>query len=562
MEKLAEPGSGSEWIGRSYYLQSQGDLPGARTAARRATELSPEFGAAWVRLAEMELSFGLTGKARDALAHGLKLSPRNAQALALNGFLLANGNHLREAFESFNRAIEIDGGLGNAWLGRGLVKRRLAGRQFFARREAMELAGRDDLQVAATLEPQRSLPRSYLAKAFADDHELYRAGKELELAERLDPKDPTPWLYSALVNQQGSRINKAVEDLERSQELNDNRSVFRSRLLLDQDQSVRGANLASIYRDEGMFDRSLQEASRAVTYDYANPSAHLFLANSYDSMRDPNLINLRYETSWYSELLMANLLAPVNSGSLSRNVSQQEYSKLFAEDGLGIFSNTEYFSNGDWVQNASQYGYFGNSGYALDVNYRNENGYRPNNELEQLDLSLRFKQQITEHDSVFFQAGYLELSSGDVAQYYYQTNASPTFHAHEEQQPTLLAGYHRNWSPGQDTLFLFGRFDDTLTLKDQQRNPLARTTYIFDFGDTFYTNDFVWLPNDVSWKYQRQIEAYSGELQHAWQTPFQTMVVGARYQQASSTPPTISRNRPRTIPSPPRSNCRRESTPT
>ena len=53
---------------------------------------------------------------------------------------------------------------------------------------------------------------------------------------------------------------------------------------------------------------SLREAVRAVNTDYANYSAHLFLANSYDSLRDPNLINLRYETSWYSELLKANLL--------------------------------------------------------------------------------------------------------------------------------------------------------------------------------------------------------------------------------------------------------------
>jgi len=395
----------------------------------------------------------------------------------------------------------------------------------------METAGREDLQVAAALEPQRSLLRSYLAKAFSDDYDNARAAKELGLAEKLDPGDPTPWLYSALVNQQANRINDAVEDLERSQQLNDNRSVFRSRLLLDQDQSVRGANLASIYRDEGMFDRSVQEASRAVISDYANHSAHLFLANSYDTLRDPKLINLRYETSWYSELLVANLLAPVNSGSLSRNVSQQEYSKLFAEDGLGIFSNTEYFSNGDWVQNASQYGYFGSTGYAFDVNYRSDNGYRPNNELEALDLSLRLKQQITEHDSVFFQVGYLDLSSGDVAQYYYQTNASTTFHAEEQQEPNLLAGYHRNWSPGQDTLFLFGWFDDELNLQDQNRNPLARSTYVVDVGGgTLITNDFVWLPNDVAFDYDRQIKAYSTELQHAWQTPFQTLIVGARYQ--------------------------------
>src|SRR5260370_41579921 len=160
------------------------------------------------------------------------------------------------------------------------------------------------------------------------------------------------------MNQEENRINEAIDDLEQSKTLNDNRSVFRSRLLLDQDQAVRGANLASIYRDAGMFDRSVQEASRAVNYDYGNYSAHLFLANSYDALRDPKLINLRYETPWFSELLVANLLAPVGGGTLSQSVSQQEYSRLFASNGFIICSSTDYSSHGDLPQSGSGNGVF------------------------------------------------------------------------------------------------------------------------------------------------------------------------------------------------------------
>src|SRR5207247_10527723 len=102
----------------------------------------------------------------------------------------------------------------------------------------------------------------------------------------------------------------------------------------------------------GMCDVSVRQASRAVDYDYGNYSAHLFLANSYDALRDPKLINLRYETPWFSELLVANLLAPVGGGNLSQNISQQEYSRLFAGEGLSIFSSTEYFSSGDLIPTA------------------------------------------------------------------------------------------------------------------------------------------------------------------------------------------------------------------
>ncbi len=50
-----------------------------------------------------------------------------------------------------------------------------------------------------------------------------------------------------------------------------------------------------MYQDDGMDDWAVNEASRAVNYDYANYSAHLFLANSFANLTDPNEINLRYE---------------------------------------------------------------------------------------------------------------------------------------------------------------------------------------------------------------------------------------------------------------------------
>ena len=64
-----------------------------------------------------------------------------------------------------------------------------------------------------------------------------------------------------------------MRDLEKSQELNKNRRVYRSQLLLDQDRAVRSANLANVYRDAGMTDVSVREAGRAVSADYANYSA-------------------------------------------------------------------------------------------------------------------------------------------------------------------------------------------------------------------------------------------------------------------------------------------------
>jgi len=417
-QRAATPQSATEWLAESYYEQSHSRLTNALKAARQAVEKSPDFGFGWERVAELEFSFGRISRASDALEKSLSLASRNAQAHSLNGFLLAARNKIAAAISSFDHAIALDGSLGNAWLGRGLCRIR----------KGDTVGGRDDLQMAAAVEPQRAVLRSYLAKAYGDEGDYPRANKEIQLAKELDERDPTAWLYSALLNQQQNRINEAVRDLEKSQELNDNRNVYRSRLLLDQDRAVRSANLAAIYRDAGMFDWSVQEASRAVSYDYANYSAHLFLANSYDFLRDPNRINLRYETPAESEYLIANLLAPVGAGTLSESISQQEYSKLFEHDRLGVVSATEYLSRGAWTEHGAQFGTFGDSSYAFEALYRSDPGQHPNNDFEERELRLHLKQQLTAQDSVYFRSILYKAESGDVIQY------------HDPAQPQILGG--------------------------------------------------------------------------------------------------------------------------
>lgn len=506
------PATTTEWMAESYFQQSKSELHLALEAARTAAMQSPQFGFAAVRVAELEFSLGNTEAALSELTRGLALSPRNAQALALRGFLLSAQNNSSAAFAAFDQAIATDGALGNAWIGRGLVRIRQGDRR----------GGLADLQVAATLEPKRAALRSYLGKAYSHAWDNARARKELALARQMDPNDPTAWLYAALVEQEENQPNTAVRDLEQSKALNNNRSVYRSSVLLDQDRSVRSANLASMYRDAGMSDVGVREASRAVNYDYANYSAHLFLANSYDAIRDPKLINLRYETPWLSELLLANLLAPVGAVSLSRNISQQEYSRFFEGNRIGLSSSTEYFSSGDWAQRGSQFGTLGNSSYALDVDYRTENGQRPNNDFERLTLSGMFKQQLTPEDSLFVQVLGSGGDSGDLAQYYDQGNASGTQRVKEIQAANVFVGYHHEWDPGSHTLVLAGRLDDEFRFRGQSRiNNLTRDA----FGEV--TGGFGSL---YAVDYESDFYAYTAELQHILDRGPHSFIVGARHQ--------------------------------
>ena len=508
--------SSSEWLAHSYYLQSQSHLPEALVAARRAVERSGDFGFAWTRVAELEFSFAHRGAARKALAEARRLSPRNANVFVVEGFISLEEHNPHAALERFDKALTLDASLGQAWLGRSLAHEQL--------HDAEE--GRRDLQAAAALEPQRSLFRSYLGKAFSQARDDALAEKDLRLARQFDPADPTPWLYSALHHQQVNQINDSVSELERSIELNDNRSIFRSRLLLDRDRAIRTADLAAIYDEAGLSEVSRLEASRSVSEDYANFSGHLFLARSLQAREDPNSYDLRFETPRQSELLVANLLAPIGGANLSQLLSQQAHLQYFDPKPFGLSSLTEYSSRGDWDQSGTAFGTIGRFSYALDSQYLSHNGQRPNNDLEQTRYIFSASQQITPNDSVYAQVGLFKSESGDVAQHYDPTNANLGLRVKEKQEPTFYAGYHHEWSPGLHTLFLVGHLRDHLALTSSDPGILFLPQSggsIIDIGLQPYRR----------LSFESEFDLTSVDLQQIWEIQHHAVIFGARYQHGS-----------------------------
>ena len=569
--KRHQPKSAGEWLARSYYEQSRSRLESALEAARKSSALAPEFGFAAVRVAELEFSFGRTKAAMKELSRGLKLSPRNAQAYSLQGFMFSDGNRMAEARSSFDTAIQLDGALGTAWLGRGLCDIR-AGR---------EEAGLRDIQTATILEPNRSLFHSYLGKAASQLGLGKAAMEDIDYAKRLDPRDPTPWLYSALLQQEQYRPNHAISDLEKSIELNDNRRLYRSALLLDQDRAVRGANLAKLYQYNGMKEVAVREATRAVESDYTNPSAHLFLANSFDALRDPRRIELRQETPWFNELLLANLLGPVGGGPLSQFVSQGEYSRLLEADGSGGSLTSEWRSNSEQRSTASIFGTYGRVSYGIDASYFDDSGDRVNSDYSRTEIYGQFKWQVTPDDVFYFLGKWMDQESGDNNETYDNQPTDPGLRFSETQEPgLLLGGWNHRWGPGSNTLFLGGRLniDQSQTAPNTRQNLLKRDRAAMfpDFvrkinGVIDYTDPALRKANQkddtkparlgpdgeviyspalleaiapyigtgqvissaterFDFSTQRQFEIYTAELQHIQQNDWNTLIAGARWQ--------------------------------
>ena len=241
-------------IALSYALQANFQLEEARAVLREAVERKPEDALAWARLAELEQMFGELGASRDAAERAVALAPELARTQIVLGFAALTRIDIDQAKASFERAIALDSANPLPRLGLGLA---------IIRSGDLNAGGRQ-IEIAAALDPNDSLIRSYLGKAYFEEKRDPLDAEQYAIAKELDPNDPTPWFYDAIRLQTVNRPVEALRNIERSIELNDNRAVYRSRLLLDEDIAVRETSLARIYDDLGFEQLGLVEATKSL----------------------------------------------------------------------------------------------------------------------------------------------------------------------------------------------------------------------------------------------------------------------------------------------------------
>lgn len=330
-----DPASPTARIALSYAEQAQFKIEQARASVQKAVDLDPQNALAWARLAELEMSTANLDRALDAAKHAAGLNPELAKTQTVLGFAYLTRIDTQAAKAAFEKAIELDNADPLARLGLGLAKIR----------EGNLEAGRQEIEIATSLDPGTSLVRSYLGKAYYEEKRDDLAATQFEMAKERDPNDPTPWFYDAIRKQSTNRPVEALEDLQKSIELNDNRAVYRSRLLLDDDLASRSASTARIYSDLGFEQLALVEGWKSVSTDPGNFSAHRFLADAYANQP-------RHEIARVSELLQSQLLQPLNltplqpqllddklfvlSGAGPGSVGFNEYDRLYASNAVVV----------------------------------------------------------------------------------------------------------------------------------------------------------------------------------------------------------------------------------
>ncbi len=299
------PTSAAAKIALSFAEQARFQIAAARDAVQQAVEDAPDNALAWARLSELWLMLGFRDRAVETARHARELAPDLARVQTVLGFAALAEFDRRRAEKAFRAAIERDQADPQPRFGLGLA---------LIRGGALR-DGREQIEGAVLLDPNNSLLRSYLGKAYFEEKRDHLSSEQYALAKELDPNDPTPWLYDAILKQTENRPVEALHDLQKSMALNDNRAVFRSRELLDQDQAARGASLGRIYNDLGFEYAGINAATDALALDPSSSSAHRFLADVYATMP-------RRDIAAASQLLQAQLLQNININPVQPTLSE------------------------------------------------------------------------------------------------------------------------------------------------------------------------------------------------------------------------------------------------
>jgi ferric-dicitrate binding protein FerR (iron transport regulator) len=496
----AAPETAPPRIALAYALQASFDLPGATLSLEEAVKREPGNALAWARLAELRLSSGDLDGALEAARRASSLAEGVSRTQTVLGYSFLSRQDAAAARDSFRKGVALDSADPLPRLGLGLSMIR----------EGDLAGGRREIEIAASLDTTGSLIRSYLGKAYFEENRDRQAAGQFAMAKEFDPADPTPWFYDAVRAHSVNRPVEALKGLQESIRLNDNRAVYRSRLLLDEDLAARGASLGRIYDDLGFRQLALAEGWKSVAADPANPSAHRFLADSYAVLP-------RHQIARVSELLASQLLQPLSiapvqpqtgesrqlllSGSGPSSPSFNEFNSLFERDRYLLQMSAVGGRNATWGDELVHSGVQGRYSYSLGQFHYETDGFRKNGDLSRDIYNAFFQVVVTPKTSIQFELRRAEADKGDLTLRFDPENYSP-FLRQEEKSLSGRLGIHHRFSPGSDLLG---------SLIYQHKTSLAAES----------------LPGSLTVDIRDDIHSYTAELQHLYRAGKASLVLGA-----------------------------------
>jgi tetratricopeptide (TPR) repeat protein len=504
----AAPDSATALIALSYAQQARFDLEGARATLEKALAANPNSALAWARLAAVRSAFGEIEEALEAAHKAAALAPELSLTQTILGFAYLTEVDTERAREAFDKAIALDQADPLPRLGLGLTKIR----------EGDLYDGARDMEMAVALDPNRSIFRSYLGKTYYEEKRgAALIGREYETAEELDPHDPTPYFYSAIEKQTTNRPVEALEDMQKAIELNDNRAIYRSRLLLDSDLAARSASIGRIYTDLGFQQLGLVEGWKSVNTDPSSFSAHRFLADTYSALP-------RHQVARVSELLQSQLLQPLNMTPIQPRLAESnlfllsalgptalsfnEFNPIFNRDGFTVQASGVAGENSTYGGEGVIAGIYKKVSFSAGYSHFQTDGVRENNDQTDKIADALVQVELSPTTSIQAEFRHREVDRGDTQTRFLPEDISRTARFERDSKLVRLGGRY-TISPSSVLLVsaVYSKFD--LSLRDDQFPS-------FSFGLIDFTQ---LVPS----------ESVGGEVQHIFRSRYFDLTGGAGY---------------------------------
>ena len=526
----AAPRSPQAWLSLGLVKIASFDLTAAVQHFQRALEIDPNFVDAYIYLAKIWLGSDYLDRAQRAVARARQLAPENGEVLSMAGFVRLAFRDFDGARRLFTRAVALSPGLGEPHLGLGIVA-------FRYRQMSLGLA---EILQATLLEPRISLYQSELGKALYQVRAFDKAMEVYDYAKTLDPKDPTPYLYKGIALTDLNRPGEAIQEINRSIALNDNRAVFRTRLALNRDLAVRNFNLAKSFLQLNLSDWAYRKAVTAVQKDPTNASAYLFLSSAFGASR--NRLG-----SGISALLLYRLLSPANENTYSQGLIGQStidytpmyempYFRVLTQGSIGCWPNRNAVTE-NFIE-----AYGGRPGLAFDAaGFYNENqGFRGKNGGGKNYSSINsVKYEPTVKDSLLAGFTYYDAEAGDtggLTDYGYQPGGYFRQYYHGK---TYELGYVRRFSPHATFLSYFTYKNEKSNSRNYQhfREELFPTLFpgVFFDQDVYTTRRIpreffnIQAQQQLVWgnhTFMAGFDYFSGHLKYRLETAYYWSVFG------------------------------------
>ena len=456
------------------------DLPAARKLLEDALAADPRFPEAYVYLARLWLGADYLDRAWKIICKAMEISKTDSEVLSLAGFIRLGYRDFDGASALFTEAVKNDPGFGEPHIGLSNV----------AFRDRDFSRGLTEMLTATLLEPRVSLYQSSLGKALYQTRSFDKALEVYDYAKTLDPNDPSPYLYKGIALSDLYRPGEAIQEINKSIELNDNTAIFRSRLMLDRDLAVRNADLARSYNQLGLTDWSYSKALTAVKNDPLNASAHLFLSSQLLSSGNRT-------TAAVSEFLQYQLLAPANENTFTglsytqtkdyTPMFEMPYARLDVEGGVGTWADHKALIQDHFIE-----AFGGLPGLALDASggYANDPGFRRVNDGEE-DFygSAVGKFEPTIKDSFYAAYNYSKDREGDNSNLDDFSYANDPFLKSTSRSNNVDGGYVHRFSPSAVFIGYFAWGNPLDILTDYYSQSLNDVAPVFHYrSDTIYAS--------------------------------------------------------------------------